>query len=396
MTILKSQSLHRLSSILAGLAIAIAVIPRGATAQGELRVEERVGRLESRVINLETQSTAFLSAIRDLSRVTVKHEERIQALEQRLQALDQRVQALSKQIAENNKPDVDDKNPKTLTVRAPFVVVDGQGKEMMRVGQGEAGPTLTMVGTNSATARLTTHDLIIRTTATDAGGVRVGVGLRGNGHLFLIRKGGEVAADIGFDQATERLGLRFYNNKQITAEIGVADAAPGAGFLQLGNGHGNTTAEIGANTKNEMSLKVRSNTGQVVAGLGVSPDGDGGGAIKLANGKGAILASMIAAPEAGHVNVFGVDGKARANMGAEPDGRGFLRIGSDKNVEAASLTVTPMGSGFLQTKDPQGVGAVLGTTSKDGSAFGDLCLRSSKQKELCFSMLAVKNLIKYW
>jgi hypothetical protein len=392
--------LDQARSLLVLLVAMTSMMPRAIDAQPEARVEVRlqaqINVLDKRVLDLESERDVNRGTIKTLTTVQLAQQERIKSLEARVQTLDQRLQQLTKQLAENSKPDVDDKNPKPLTVRAPLVVVDAQGKQMMHVDQGPLGPTLTMFGTNGTSALLSGHDLIIRTGTSDPSGVRIGVGARGNGHVFLTRKGGETAADIGFDQTTERLGLRFYNNRQIAAEIGVAQAAPGAGFLQLGNGSGTTTAEIGTNTKNEMSLKVRSNTGQVVAGLGVNPDGGGGGAIKLANGKGDILASMIAAQEAGHVNVFGVDGKARANMGAEPDGRGFLRIASDKNEEAASLTIDATGGGALQVRDPKGIGAVLSPRLKSGVTFGDFCVQSSKQKGLCFSQLAAKNIMPYF
>jgi hypothetical protein len=187
------------------------------------------------------------------------------------------------------------------------------------------------------------------------------------------------------------------SNNKVMVEVGENEKDPGSGSLRLGNGQGTFTGELGTNAKKEMALRIRNRNNQMITGLGVDPDGGGGGALKLANEKGVILASVVAKPQAGHVNIFGEDGKARANMGAEPDGRGFVRIGTPENGEAASLTVsTTTGGGVLQVKDKAGIGATLGAKAGNSGNFGDVCVNSYKQKMMCISIIAAKSILPYY
>jgi len=379
--VIRSRSIVRL--------IVLAVVagtPRPSAAQAELSVlEGRLSLLENRF-----QSTVLANHEPRLANAL----QRIEELEKRVLTLEQRLAALAREIGKGSI--VPDTTP--LTVRAPFVVVDERGQPVLRVESTAQGPTLTMLGRDSRRAFLSSSSLLINSGTGSPGGVRVGVGTRGHGFLFLVRQGGATAADVGFDQTTERLGFRLYANNQIAAELAVEKSGAGSGSLRLGDGKGKFPAELAANARNEMALKLRGASGEVVAGLGVNPNGGGGGALQIADRTGAVLASVESKGGAGHVNVFGSDGNARANMGSEPDGRGFLRIGSSKNVEAASLSVSPTtGSGLLQTKNEAGIGVTIGTNvGEGGRLLGDLCVNSTLQKGTCFSALAKKNFIIYY
>jgi hypothetical protein len=367
---------------------------RAAGAQGD--VDIRLKFLEDRLFKNETTTNVLLEQVKNLTATAAKHEQRIQTLEQR-------VEALSKQIANNDKKDDDKKDdgkkdPQPLRVRAPFEVVDNNDRAIMRVVNGKDGPSLTLLA-NASKTEIRAGQIDVRGGAGgDRGGIQLGVGTSGNGFYVAFDKSGGAVASLGFLQGENRLALRLFANSKVMAELGENDLDLGSGALKLGNGRGAFTAELSTNPQNDMALRIRSNSNQVVAGLGVDPDGDGGGALKLANKSGNILASAVAKASAGHVTVFGTDGKARANIGAEPDGRGFVRVGTADNLEAASLTVVPeTGGGVLQTKDKAGIGVSVGTKrGQGGLVLGDLCATSSKQKSTCFSTLAAKNLIFYF
>lgn len=360
-------------------------------------LQVRVGLLDQRVKLMEPVPGQLQATIKTFGEVLAKHDQRIQTLEQRVQTLDQRLQSLSKEIAKNGKNDVADKDPKPLTVRAPFAVVDNGGRTILRVDNDTEGPTLT-VSSNASRAEITATHLDIRGSGELGGGVALGRGKSGNGFYLLVDKSGADAATLGYQQGESRLAFKMYANQKPVVDLGDNERDPGSGSLRLGNGRGDFVAELGANQRKEMSLRIRGSSNQVVAGLGVNPGGDGGGALKISDRNGAIVASVETKSGTGHVNVFASDGTARANMGAESDGRGFVRIGTSQNVEAASLTIDPAsGGGVLQTKNNTGIGATVGTKmGRGGQMLGDLCVNSSKQKGTCFSTLAAKALIIYF
>ena len=141
-----------------------------------------------------------------------------------------------------------------------------------------------------------------------------------------------------------------------------------------------------------MSLKIRTSEGKVVAGLGMSPGGSGDGALHIGNSEGEILASVTADP-AGSVNIFERGGKAVANIGAESDGRGFVRIGTKRDQEAVSLTATEEKGGFIQAKHANGMGVEIGTKT-GAQPFGDVC--ATGKKVFCLSTAAAKTITPYW
>ena len=329
---------------------------------------------------------------------------RVTTLEAQLRALDARLKRLEKdtlnvdKVGEETKPkEIGEELPKPMKVRAPFEVVDNNDRAIMRVENGKDGPVLRVIGNTSKT-EIRADVIDVHAAGGNGGGATLGAGKSGNGFLILDDKAGNPAASLGIMQSDNRLALKLYANGKVMTDLGENDRDLGSGALKLGNGRGTFTAELSTNPQNDMALRIRSHSNQVVAGLGVDPDGAGGGALKLADKSGNILASAVAKASAGHVVVFGTDGKARANIGAEPDGRGFVRVGTADNLEAASLTVVPeTGGGVLQTKDKAGIGVSVGTKrGQGGLVLGDLCATSSKQKSTCFSTLAAKNLIFYF
>jgi hypothetical protein len=167
--------------------------------------------------------------------------------------------------------------------------------------------------------------------------------------------------------------------------------------LRLQEEDGTAVAELSNSPAGEdagMSLKIRSKEGKVVAGLGLNPDGGGGGALKIADSKGVVLASMVATQKAGSVNVFeSAGGTAVADMGAEDDGRGFVRVGSTKQSEAASLSVGTANGGIVQVRNPAGFGVILGISGENPK--GDICA-VGKKGQVCFSTLCAKNFMPYW
>ena len=330
---------------------------------------------------------------------------RIAALESRLKLLEDRVKKLE------DKPDVADQPvgekvpkeilgnfPKNLKVRAPFTVVDDRDRPLVRIEVNEDAPLLTMMGGSKGHVEFTPNHLSIQRSEASQGGIRFGVGDSGKGFLLLRDNEGGDAVTLGYLQTDNRLSFKMYANNNVMVELGENANDLGSGSLKLGNGRGNFSAELGTNPRNEMALRIRGGSTAVVAGLGVNPGGDGGGALKIADRTGKILASVETKEATGHVNVFGTDGKARANMGAEADGRGFVRIGASENLEAASLTVDPATSGGqLHTRSSSGIGATVGTKmGPTGLVLGDLCVNSSRQKGTCFSAVAIKSLLVYF
>jgi hypothetical protein len=282
---------------------------------------------------------------------------------------------------------------KTTQLQAPFEVVDGNGKPILRVVDGEKKfrGLLAMGSQGTPVGSIGEHS------GSNSGAVSV-LGEEGQGYAEL-----SIADDIGvvvIGSSPAHPPLGYFGSANAVNKL------PGVGeksvqregvALRLQEEDGTAVAELSNSPAGEdagMSLKIRSKEGKVVAGLGVNPDAGGGGALKIADSKGVVLASMVATQKAGSVNVFeSAGGTAVADMGAEDDGRGFVRVGSTKQSEAASLSVGTANGGIVQVRNPTGFGVILGISGENPK--GDICA-VGKKGQVCFSTLCAKNFMPYW
>ncbi len=284
---------------------------------------------------------------------------------------------------------------KTTKLQAPFEVVDGNGKPILRVVDGEKK----FRGLLAMGSRGTPVVLIGEHSESNSGAVSV-LGDEGQGYAELSIGDDIGAVVIGSSQARPPLGY-FGSANAVNKLPGVGEESvrrEGVA-LRLQEEDGTAVAELSnspaAGDKGAgMSLKIRNKEGKVVAGLGVNPDGGGGGALKIGDSKGVVLASMVATQKAGRVNVFeSAGGTAVADMGAEDDGRGFVRVSSTKQGEAASLSVGTANGGIVQVRNPAGFGVILGISGENPK--GDICA-VGKKGQVCFSTLCAKNFMPYW
>ena len=288
-----------------------------------------------------------------------------------------------------NATAVETQGAKVTRVQAPFEVLDDNGKPILRVvADGK------FRGVYALNARARPVALFGESAASGSGTLGV-MNEASQGYAAL-----DVADDIGMVTIGTTIGgppLGFFGSAGIISKgpaVG-EQAKPREGIaFRIQEANGTAVAELSNNAGKGggMSLKIRTSEGKVVAGLGMSPGGSRGGALHIANGDAEILASVTADP-AGSVNIFERGGKAVANMGAEADGRGFVRVGTRRDQEAASITATEAKGGFIQARHPNGMGVEIGT--KTGTqTHGDVC--ASGKKVFCLSTAAAKTITPYW
>jgi hypothetical protein len=276
--------------------------------------------------------------------------------------LESRMAALERQI---NSP---------LTVTAPFIVVDKNRKELLRVdGNVTEGADLTLGGSSGGTIALNTArsvaavsvmaagqpDVILISSASDTG---VGVYKSGGAKTKDSSRVFRIAFLGRTDDADDADAVVTVNNAAGDPVAALAAKASG-GEVQVGNADGEPTgAELSVNAEGGR-LRVFDKSGAAVGG--VFGGAKGGGLALTGPGGGFSAVSLGVNKGGGAVRVFSAaGGPARAALEADA-ATGGVTAYDQKGNPAATLASGTGGSGILQLLS-DGTTMVEAGTSKDG------------------------------
>jgi hypothetical protein len=234
------------------------------------------------------------------------------------------------------------------TVTAPFTVVDGRDRVLMRVDAATGGgATLAIGGGDGGFIALDTSDAFA--------GVRVGVGtsanaalLSGEQHTGVMIGSAKPMAFIGMDGNDPTITL---NNINGDAVVGMTVDKEG-GRIDVLDVAGTQTAASMSSSASGGSLRAFDSEGNAVAGM---LGGKGGGRLALTGaGGGKSAVSLSVATDGGVVRVFPSEGgKARAELAATSSG-GALNLFDIAGANAASIDVDESKAGRLEFTNGNG------------------------------------------
>jgi hypothetical protein len=216
----------------------------------------------------------------------------------------------------------------TNKVRAPFEVVDEQGRTLMLVTSAAQGGTRGIKLFNDQRQQIAVMNAI------------------GDGGLIKVIKAG---TDI------EGVSMSTIEGPQMTLREG-----------------GKERAILGRTKGGRIAFWVNSSQGVQLAALGESPIAGGGGALRILGTGGKPLVSLDSPPEGGAVHVFTGDGRFRpaASMLVE-NGKGVIGVFGASGNAATALTESDLfsGAGRLYVNDAGGGWAfAAGLTNTGGNA----------------------------
>jgi hypothetical protein len=302
--------------------------------------------------------------------------------------------------------------PQVMTVRAPFVVVDGTGKPIMRVV--DAG------GTESRGMNIyDPQGLVVASSIVNANGKGVvgafdgnntaGLGFspQGDGHLIISRADGKFLADIGKDLAAfntpititdsagksimrvgdargaDSRGMNIYDTKGQVVASSIVNAN-GKGVV--GAFDGNKTAGLGFSADGDGHLMINRADGTLLADIGKDvvafntavTVGDGpdkpvvkidwkvkdARGIQIFGESGSLATSLSAGAKGGAVTARNLTGVPVAGLFASDSGGGMALTGREGGNSAVSLSVGGTG-GKVQVFPPGGGSAQAELTAND-------------------------------
>jgi TolA-binding protein len=276
---------------------------------------------------------------RELTQKLRESDQTIGQLRGQIETLSGRLSDLQRESDAREDP-ADSAEPAT-TVKAPFEVLDRDGRTLFRVTESEA-PQVGETG----------------------GGIPTTVEV-GNGHISIMSAGpalvqGRAVPQNTAEKAWTRLdknGIKVYGPNDTAVVTLEADAKQGnSGSLKLMSTSGNVIATMGSHPgyKDAGTVSIMNAQGKPVAGLTIGV-GSGGGAVLVADNAGAGLAQMTATKDGrGMFQVFAKTGQTLAVMTQAPGGAGGLLQISSATSPVVSLSAGQAGTGLLQLTDQNG------------------------------------------
>jgi hypothetical protein len=273
---------------------------------------------------------------RELTQKLRESDQTIGQLRGQIETLSGRLSVLESDAREDP---ADSAEPAT-TVKAPFEVLDRDGRTLFRVTESEAP----QVGETGAGVPTT---------------VEVG-----NGHLSIMSAGQALVQRRAVPQNTaekawirlDKNGIKVYGPSDTAVVTLEADAKQGnAGSLKLMSTSGNLIATMGTHPtyRDAGTVSIMNAQGKPVAGLTIG--GRSGGAVLVADNAGAGLAQMTATNDGrGMFQVFAKTGQTLAVMTQAPGGAGGLLQISSATSPVVSLSAGQAGTGLLQLTDQNG------------------------------------------
>jgi hypothetical protein len=306
------------------------------------------------------------------------------ALDARIRELETKVEELEKRIGGGGGNDKDARDTVTdepsapMKVKAPFEVVNKEGKPILQVVERGTTHNAGMILYNTSGNQIA----YFGASQADLGMMSVGAGQSNNSAMVRI----------GIPAATPEVGVvRIQaSNGDRVAELGSTD--DGHVALRIGQAGANPAAEFGELKTGGTGAVFRNRAGQTIAGIGASPDRSGEGVVKLSDAKGTI--HFAASGATGAATVFSDAGKEVAAFGRDGAGRGFFRVLDLGGKELVSLQDNGKGQGRVQVWDAEGREIVIGVRTNDLGTYGDVC--ASGARLFCLSTAAAKTLTPYW
>ena len=265
----------------------------------------------------------------------------VNSLNLKVVALVQVVEGLQKKVAA-----LEEQQKQKGRVTAPFEVVDGAGKPLVKIEALANGRAAMTIGPSG-------------------GGVSLGVGASGAGAVLVRRADGKVGAEIS-EVGGRAMGLVVYDaaGAKAVAEVradgrgngllSVGDAAAGgitmgigassnAGALLVRRADGKVGVEISQQGNRQMGVLVNDTSGaKPIAELGA--DGSGGGSLSISDSAAAPM-FLVTENAAGR--------KARVSIGAT-EGRYGVNVYTSAGTQLASLAEARNGGGGVATFDRTG------------------------------------------
>ena len=343
------------------------------------KLQRQLKALEERITELEKEDVEVPEDPDEAAR----EEAHDKALERRLAALEKsEARQKGDTASPSNGDDADDsgtgnrtridklearltKMEQARTVTAPFTVVDGRNRELMRVDAGAGGGATLAIGGGGG-------DGFIALDTSDALAiVRVGVGtganaalLSGEEHTGVMIGSAKPMAFIGMDGNNPTVTV---NNINGDAVVGMTVDKEG-GRIDVLDPAGTHTAASMSSSASGGTLRAFDGEGKAVAGM--LGGKDGGRLALTAAGGGKSAVSLSVAEEGGVVRVFPNEGgKARAELAATTSG-GALNLFDTAGANAASIDVDEGKAGHLEFTNGSGSIVVqAGTTQTNRLGF---------------------------
>jgi hypothetical protein len=352
-----------------GCALSAAFVASAVSAQEPIDVETRDH--ERRIIELELAPRIkagenigrfgkenLSEVVDDLKKELADTKADVARLGSELESLRAEVRAL------NAKPG----ETPTLTLRAPFAVIDAAGRELMRVGEGNDG---TRIASRLAVTAANNRSIVEMTAE----------GLTATGRLTVNTPAGRQAAVLDARADNQASLIFLAGTGAESASMGVGDS--GIGFLEVKDPGGSGGVNIGA-TESKMGVYVTADEGKVQASVGL--DDMRKGIVRV--GDPTAARGVIGATRTGGVSFALYDGPGteyRVGLLAAPD-NSFVRLNSKLNAvhmnadgegaavhvfnkqgnAAGSLTSTTSGFGQLRLGNSDGDTVVEAGTTVDG------------------------------
>ncbi|OQX11371.1 MAG: hypothetical protein BWK73_17910 [Thiothrix lacustris] len=278
-------------------------------------------------------------------------------LEKRIAVLEDEVQAL---LAKQGKPS---------QVKAPFEVVDSDGRVMLRVSNDAKADMLDMGG-----------GLVLMNYTTEQ-----------RGRVIVSSSGGRAVMEADAKSASIVVESAKY-----TTRMGSGPNGEGNGFFVrdaggvAANGSATPTkplAEIAALAGKKVALRLYDDAGNAVVSAGTNPAAAGAGTVKVANTKGEPVA-FLGTSENGESGALGVakNGKNTAALLSEPR---MMVLYNDAGEAITTLAKSQEGTGEggnITIRQPDGEGIFSAGYNADLGG-GDACVyRAKKQNVFCLGI----------
>ncbi len=269
--------------------------------------------------------------------------------------------------------------PETLTVKAPFVVLDAAGRPLVVVGdtQDKRGLFVANGAGEPVAGLFSVRDggqVKIDAPGGGAASAAMWITKEGKSRLELDGPGGVPVATLGVTDDQSQLNIfntaganvvtlrsqpnsggavtAYSSDRSSYSALGANDQGQAGVRIRSGD---RILAELGESQKGHVRLKLSNPQGQPVAVVGSNPDGSGG-TIIVANGTGNRLGSLEATAGGGQLSVWGAGQTPLAQVGVDGS-KGMMRIYNQNGASVVWMNESAGGAGHIAVADPGGAAA---------------------------------------
>ena len=255
--------------------------------------------------------------------------------------------------------------PETTRVKAPFEVVDEQGRVIMRVRDGddrldrgayvfnESGRSIVGLSSSSDSGgggkvKVTAAGAETNSEGDQATGVTI-TGLRQSSGIQINRdakKAVLITSDQGDMGKVAGGSIQVFNSAE--KAVAVLDSQKDGGSLKLNNSAGKILSSLDTQ-KDGGSLKLYNSANKAEATIDALSDG---GSLKIFDSTNKNAATMESTKTGGTMTVFGADGKKAVGLETSNDGGSLSVFGKDE--KAVGILKSDAGDGKLSINDKDG------------------------------------------